>query len=55
MANPTKEEAIQRMSIVAHVTSDGLATALLLLEHLRRGVYTVDEAYDHLVGNNEPS
>jgi len=53
MPNPSREEGLARLSVISHVTSDALASVLLLLEHLKRNVYTVEDAQDHLIGNSE--
>ena len=52
--DPSKTDGLNRMSAIAHVTSDALSASLLILEHLKREVYTVQEAQDFLIGNAEP-
>lgn len=51
--DPSKNDAMARMNTIAHVTSDALSATFLLLEHLKRGIYTPQEMQDFLIGNSE--
>lgn len=50
--NPSKEDAIARMSTIAHISSDSLTACLMMIEHLKRNLYTAEEIQDYLISND---
>lgn len=51
MNDPSQEDALTRMIAVTHISSDSLAAVLLILEHLKRGIYTAEIAQTVLISD----